>query len=226
VTRLAGDPLGRTWYDLRRAVARRRRLLAGGLAAGAVAASLTAVAPAEPPSVNVLVAARDLPGGRPLRPGDLRELALPTAAVPDGALRAGTSLTGRLLAGPVRRGEPLTDVRLAGPALAAGYADAGADLVATAVRIADPGAVSLVQPGDVVDVLAAAVQPGEARPAGAAVVAAGVRVVMVPRDLGAGGAAAAMGDGALVVLATTARVAGVLAGAAVTSRLSLTVRPR
>jgi pilus assembly protein CpaB len=224
----ARGPIGHRLYDLRRATARHRRLLAAGLAAGSVAAGLSALAPAGPASVGVLVAARDLPGGRALRGDDLRQVALPAVAVPDGALRPGADVSGRLLAAPVRRGEPLTDVRLAGPALLSGYADAGQDVVATTVRIADAGAVALIRPGDVVDVLAAAVQPGEPDTGSAAVVAAGVRVLTVPGagELSAAGGQPAMGDGALVVLATSPQIAGVLARAAVTSRLSLTVRPQ
>jgi len=226
VTQRPGDPIGSTLRTAQRAVARHRRLLAAGLSAGAVAAGLSAVLPEPPPAERVLVAARDLSGGRTLRPGDVTQVALPEAAVPDGALRVGAETSGRLLAAPVRRGEPLTDVRLAGPALVSGYTEAGEELVATPVRIADAGAVALVRPGDVVDVLAAAVQAVDADSAGAAVVAAGVRVLTVPRSALDGlGAAPALGDGALVVLGTTPSAALVLARAAVTSRLSLTVRP-
>ena len=55
----------------------------------------------------------------------------------------------------------------------------------------------------------------------AEVVASGVRVVTVPTeqdDL-------AVADGALIVVAVTDRIAADLAGAAVSSRLSLTLRP-
>jgi Flp pilus assembly protein CpaB len=61
---------------------------------------------------------------------------------------------GRLVAGPVRRGEPLTDVRLLGPSLLAAVAR-GPDVVAVPVRFADAGAAALLRPGDRVDVLAA-----------------------------------------------------------------------
>ncbi len=52
----------------------------------------------------------------------------------------------------MRAGETITDVRLVGPALLAGYGD---QLVAAPVRIADAGSAALLQPGDVIDVLAA-----------------------------------------------------------------------
>jgi Flp pilus assembly protein CpaB len=132
------------------------------------------------------------------------------------------ALAGRVLAGPVRAGEPITDVRLVGRSLLEGYGDG---LVATPVRIADAESARLLRSGDVIDVLAATAAAetgaGEAR-----LVAAGVRVVVVPRAedsaLGGGG----FGEGALVVLATTPATATRLASAAVTSRLSLTISGR
>jgi multisubunit Na+/H+ antiporter MnhG subunit len=86
------------------------------------------------------------------------------------------------------------------------------------VRIADPGAARLLQPGAVVDVLASS----DRETSGAApIVASAVRVVMVPvPDGNVGG----LDDGALVVLATTPATAAVLARAAVSSRLSVTIR--
>ena len=87
-------------------------------------------------------------------------------------------------------GATITDVRLVGPALLAGY---GGRLVAAPVRIADAGSARLLQPGDVIDVLAAdgASGIGDGTAAGTAggpvagearLVASGVRVVAVPRD--------------------------------------------
>jgi hypothetical protein len=76
--------------------------------------------------------------------------------LPDGVLRPGASFAGRVLTGPIRRGEPLTDVRLLGRGLLAGQSDG---LVATPVRIADADAAQLVSPGDVIDVLAASTGP-------------------------------------------------------------------
>ena len=99
-----------TRTSVRRAVARHRRLLAAGLGAGAVAAALTAVAPAPPDTVGVLTAARDLAAGTALAPADLVVAALPAALVPAGALTDVAAVAGRLAAGPVRQGEPLTDV--------------------------------------------------------------------------------------------------------------------
>ncbi|WP_199484972.1 SAF domain-containing protein [Actinomadura craniellae] len=130
---------------------RHRRAIAALFAAAAVGFGLAALRPATASGVPVLAAARDLPGGAPLRPQDLRTVALPPAAVPDGALRAGA--IGRTLAAPVRRGEPITDARLLGPGLLQGSAP---HLVATPIRIADAGTARLLRPGDLIDVLTTA----------------------------------------------------------------------
>lgn len=203
--------------DLLRAAARRRWLLAGGLAAAAVATALPSLTPTPAPATTVLAAAHDLAAGTALTAADVSSVALPTGSVPDGALPDAEQVVGRLLAGAVRRGEPLTDVRLVGPALLAslGAAASGGDLVAVPVRLADPASAALLRPGDRVDVLAAATSPDA--PPTAAVVAAAAPVLAVPppsADL----------EGALVVLATPAGTAARLAAAAVSSRLSVVVR--
>lgn len=204
------------WRELRRAVSWHRRLLAAGLAAIAVAAGIHAVEPAEPVTVPVLVAARDLAAGVPLAAADLEVRALPEALVPLGVLQPGDETVGRLLTGAVRAGETLTDVRLLGPSLVDGLS-AGA--VATPVRVADAGVAGLVRPGDRVDVLATPATL-DAEVGATHVAASGVIVVAVPDPSTPGG----FGDGALLVLATSPQTAADLAAATVTSRLSITVR--
>lgn len=197
--------------DLLRAASRHRRLLAAGLAAAAVASGLSAVAPTAPPSTQVLTAARDLAAGTALAAEDLVPAAVPEALVPDGALLETAAAVGRVVAGPVRRGEPLTDVRLLGAALL----PAGSS-VAVPVRLAEPATGALVRAGDVVDVLSASPEGG----AVAAVVATGLPVLSVP-DL-----SDAAGEGALVVVAASRSTAARLAAAAVTGRLSVVVHGR
>ena len=193
------------------AAARHRALLAGGLVAAAVASALGVLAPTPATQVQVLAAARDLPSGAVVTPDDLAPLALPASAVPSGVLVDAATVVGRLVAGPVRRGETLTDVRLLG----AGLLAAGSD-VAVPVRLAEPATSALVQAGDRVDVLSA---PPEGA-ASAQVVAAGLTVLAVPA------LADDVAEGALVVVAAPPQVAARLAAAAVTGRLSLTVRGR
>lgn len=172
--------------SLRLAVARHRRLLAAGSVAAAVAAAVQGLAPAPPPQHGVWVAARDLPAGHLLSGGDLRRVAMPPAAVPDGA--AGRAAEGEVLAAPLRRGEPLTDVRLLGPGLLAGRP---AGTVAVTVRVADPLAAVAVRAGSRVDVLALPVSGAEGwRPEdGSTLVAADALVLALP-------GAADGGDGA------------------------------
>ncbi len=197
--------------ELLRAVSRRRGLLAGGLAAAAVATALPSLAPAPPPTTTVLALARDLPAGTTLSAGDLVPLDLPRQAVPDGAVTGPDHLVGRLLAGAGRRGEPVTDVRVVSPGLLAGLPDG---FVAVPVRLADAATVRLLRAGDAVDVLAADSTPGSAT---AATIAAGAPVLAVPADDGGF-------EGALVVVAAPAATAARLAAAAVSSRLSVVVR--
>jgi Flp pilus assembly protein CpaB len=179
-------------------------------------AGLTAVSsppvPAQAGTVEVLAAARDLPGGAMLAAGDVRRLALPAAAVPAGALPVGGSVVGRVLAGAIRRGEPLTDARVvsAGLARLAG----GPGSVAVPVRLADPDVAALLRPGDRVDVVAVT-EGGQA-----SVVVAGVPVLAVPRPPQASPA-----EGALIVLATPEYLAARLIVAALDARLAVTLRP-
>ncbi|SFF83014.1 Flp pilus assembly protein CpaB [Actinopolymorpha cephalotaxi] len=231
--------------EVTRAISRHRRLVAAGLAAAGVALALHLLAPEPPPTVTVLAAARDLPGGAPLSPGDLREVALPPHVVPAGVLRpgdpraGGSAGRGAVLAGPVRTGEPLTDARLLGPDLLARVRST-AQVVAAPVRVADPGSLALVRPGDRIDLLAAETDVDQAaRPA--RVVATQVRVLALPGSagegaagseggggplgsVGAGGSVDAGGEGGLVVVAVPAETAADLARAAVTSRISLVLR--
>ena len=208
--------LERWLREARRAVAWRRRLLAAGLLAGSMAFALHALAPPPPPGVRVVVAARDVAAGAMLRSQDLRVESRPASAVPQGSLRLSREAAGRPVVSAVRRGEVLTDVRLVGPASLRGL---GPGLVAAPVRVSDAETVALLAAGDVVDVLAANVDGGvEAR-----LVAAGARVLSVPRSPSTG-FGASLGDGALMLLATSSATAARLAAASVTDRLSVVVR--
>jgi pilus assembly protein CpaB len=175
-------------------------------------AGLTAVrapARAAPPTVPVLVAARDLAPGTVLDAADLRTAHFPASAVPPSAVQG--SVAGRTLAVAVPTGVPLTAASLAlGRVLPAGT-------VAAPVRLADPGEAALVVPGDRVDVLAA---PGSDAAAGQPTVAASdVVVLAVPApDTDDGD------QGGLLVLATTPAAAATLARDAAADRLSVTLR--
>jgi Flp pilus assembly protein CpaB len=203
---------------LRRGIGRHRRLVAAGLAAGAVAVGIGAAAPTAPQRVAVLAAAHDLSAGKHLGSHDLTTVRLRRGAVPAGALRPGTQVAGRVLASPLRRRELLTDVRLLGPGLLAHVG--AADAVAVPVRLADATTAHLLHSGDRVDVLAADPEPRAGDGSPARVVARDLRVLTVPP------AAANPGGGALVLLAASPDVAATLAGAQAGYQLSVTVLPR
>jgi Flp pilus assembly protein CpaB len=215
----------------RLAVARHRRLAVAGCVAGAVAAGIHAVSPAPPPTRTVWVAADDLPAGRMLASGDLVAARWPRESSPPATLDADQA-AGRSLATPMRRGEPLTDVRVAGPGLLAGQP---AGTLAATVPLAGAAAATLVRAGDVVDVLAAAapgldVGDGTSTSTPADVIARRVLVLAVlPGQAdgggllgGASGGVSDSGDQALVVAADepTARSLGGAGG----RELSVVVR--
>lgn len=122
-------------------------LLALGSAAGARRAPGRA---ADPRSLPVVVAARDLPAGHVLTPKDLRTARWPPTQRPADAHADPRRLEHRRLAGPVSAREPITSGRLLGHDLAAGLP---AGLVATPVAVADPHAAELVHAGNRVDLL-------------------------------------------------------------------------
>jgi pilus assembly protein CpaB len=219
VTRRGSRPTG--WLrDLRRAASWHRRLLVAGLLAASAAFAIQAVSPTPPRTVSVLVTTRDLAGGTRLSPDDVRLKRLEPAALPDGALRARTLGVGRTLGAPVRKGEVLTDVRLVGRSFLDSY---GNSLVAAPVRIADAASVRLVAPGDIVDVLAAGAGADGSATDAARLVAAAAPVVMIPPAGGSPLGETDVGQGALVVVVTSAETAARLAAAAVTDRLSLVI---
>ena len=193
--------------ELARTERRYRGLLAGGLVAAAVAVALHTLAPDPVATAPVVAARHDLAPGAVLTTADVTVLRVPTALVPAGVAPAAGDVVGRAVAGRVRRGEPLTDVRLLGAGL---LTDPGT--VAAPVRLADPATAALLHAGDRVDVLATPSEGGAAT-----TVARELPVLAVPRTDD--------GDGALVVLGATPAEASRLAGAAVGSRLSVTVLP-
>jgi Flp pilus assembly protein CpaB len=209
--------------EVRRALLWHRRLVAAVLAATAVAAALVALRPPPVETATVVTAARDLPAGARVTASDVRLTEVARAMIPSGVLTDAAEVAGRTTAGPIRRGELLTDVRLVGARLLDGY---GPGMVASPVRVADPAAAGLLQVGDRVDVLAAPAAGSSTEPA--RIVAAGVPVISVPKpatDGLAGLDPAPLAEGALLVLATTPGVAADLATAAVSDRLSITLRP-
>jgi Flp pilus assembly protein CpaB len=204
--------LRRRWGRLRRTVLTWRRPLAAALAAVAVLAAVRAATAPPEPTRPVVVAAHDLPGGRPLTAGDLSRSGLPLEAVPSGATDDPGPLIGRTLAAPLRRGEPVTDVRVVGEGLLEGYPTR----VAAPVRIADAGVARLLRVGDRVDVVAT--DPGHGR---ARVVTRLAPVVALPRERGGPASEPGLAGGALLVVAVPPATAVELAGATASDLLSV-----
>jgi Flp pilus assembly protein CpaB len=206
---------------------RHRRALAAVLAGVVVWGVTSELRPPDPATGPALVAVRDLAPGALLGAADLQVVQRDLAALPVDAARGPDEVVGRTVSFPVRAGEPLTARHVVGGGLLEAL---GPGLVATPVALADAASGSLVSRGDLVDVLAAASGAATGSPT-ASVVASRVRVLVAPaREQGAtggllGAPAAAGGDaGAGLVLATTTEQALAIARAAVTSRLSLTIR--
>lgn len=132
-----------------------RRGLAAVCVAVAALATLRSIAPPPPPVVETWVAARDLPAGTELGPGDLEQASYAPQSVPDGVVVAPE---GRRLASPLRRGEPVTDARVLGPDLLDGYPGR----TAVPVRVLDATVVDLVRVGDPVDLVSADPSTGAA----------------------------------------------------------------
>lgn len=198
------DRLSRLTRPVRRAVLRRRRLLAAALTAIAVGAGIHATTSAPPALVGVQVAAHDLSPGVVLADGDLTTAQFAPGSVPE---RLAAAPLGRTLAAPLRAGEPLTDVRLVGP----GLAGALSGRTAVPVRLPDAEMASLLHAGDRIDLVAT-----DPEGSGARVVASDALVLAVPRVAGSGAVGSPSGlSGDLVVVAITSREVNDVSDAAV-----------
>jgi pilus assembly protein CpaB len=216
------QPSGDASRRLRRLATRHRRSLAACLVGIAVLAAVSALRP--PPTVTrpVVVAAGDLPAGVVLRESDVRTIAVPADYAGAATIADPATVADRTLATPILAGEPVTTTRLVNSGLGSGGMAPGRGEVAAPIRIADPGVVGLLAPGDIVDVLVADEAEGQAR-----VAARSVRVITIPRSRPTtdGGLMSPSGgggtDGSLVLLAVTPTTAIGLAQAAAHGALSL-----
>lgn len=195
--------------SLRRVVMARRRPLAALLAAAAVAAGIQTVRAEPPARVLVTVAAHDLPAGQVLTTEDVRRVGFAPDSVPENLAQ---DAPGRTLAAPLRAGEPVTDVRLVGPALVDGYPGR----VAVPVRLPDGAMAGLLRVGDRIDLVAADPQGGAAE-----VVARDVPVLAlpdVPAETGATGL-----TGRLVVVGAAPHDVTRIADAAVRTFITIAI---
>lgn len=165
---------------------------------------------------DVVVTTRDLSPGSALTADDIRLETRTASTVPDGSRSEVDSVVGSTLAGPARRGEVITDVRLLGPRLA--ESAAGPDARIVPLPLADAALVDLVRPGDIVDIVAApTVADAESS---ARLIATDAVVVLVsakPTGPTPGGA------GRVVLVALPAAAAKTVAGAALVQAITLTL---
>jgi Flp pilus assembly protein CpaB len=188
-----------------------RRVAAGALVVLAAVAAVRSDPRGE--QTDIVVAARDLSPGIELTAADVALETRMAATVPDGSQANLEAVLGSTLAGPARRGEVLTDVRLLGPRLA--ESAAGPDARIVPLHLADSALLDLIRPGDVVDVLVASDVDGETDPQVVATDAVVVLVSEKQRGPGSGG-------DRVVLVALPAHAANGVAGAALTQTVTLT----
>ena len=195
-----------------------RTLAARRIAAGALVILAAVVALRSDPQgdrIEIVVATRDLPSGVALTADDVRLENRTAATVPDGSQSDVGAVIGATLAGPARRGEVLTDVRVLGPRLAESVA--GPDARIVPLPLADSALLDLVRPGDVVDVLAAGAE-GSATDARPHLVATDAVVVLVSEKP----KGASSGSDRVVLVAVGAHAANAVAAAALLQTVTLT----
>ncbi|HVQ50180.1 MAG TPA: SAF domain-containing protein [Mycobacterium sp.] len=190
-----------------------RRFVAGALVILAAVVALRTNPQGD--RAEIVVATRDLASGVELTADDVRIENRTAATVPDGSQSDIDAVIGATLAGPARRGEVLTDVRVLGPRLAESVA--GPDARIVPLPLADSALLDLVRPGDVVDVLAAATSDtgADARPRLMATNAVVVLVSEKPKGAGSG-------SGRVVLVALPVHSANDVAAAALVQTVTLT----
>jgi hypothetical protein len=193
-----------------------RRVAAGGLVVLAAVAAVRS--DPDDDRADVVVAARDLTPGAALTPDDVHLEKRSATTLPDGAQADVGAVIGSTLAGPTRRGEVLTDVRLLNSRLAESTAGPGARIVP--LHLADGALIDLVRVGDVVDVLAApATDADTGKQAASRVVATDAVVVLVsPKPK-----VQASDTDRVVLVALPARVANTVAGSVLGQEVTLTL---
>lgn len=156
MTPFTGPPAPRRGARLREALERtlwRTRFVLAALCAGLAAAVLVATAaPAPPPTVRVVVTARDVDAGSRLAARDVRTVTVAAALAPAGTLRDADDAVGRTPAVGLPAGSVLSPALLAGDGVAA---SAPTGRVVVALPLDDAALLTLASAGDRVDLLTA-----------------------------------------------------------------------
>ena len=132
--------------------ARARRWVTALLAGLAVVVALAAMRPAGTTGTGetTVVAARLIPSGAIIGPGDVRVEARPAEHLPESATGDVAAVVGRRAGGPIEARSVVTTERLAGPGLLAGRSHGRVAMTVPVMEVALTG----VQPGSSVDVYA------------------------------------------------------------------------
>ncbi|MBF9520297.1 flagellar biosynthesis protein FlgA [Mycobacterium sp. MHSD3] len=171
--------------------------------------------------VEVMVAVHDLHPGTILTGDDVRPERRSSTILPDGVSTNAGTIVGATLAGPVRRGEMLTDLRVLGPRLA--ESAAGKDARIVPVPLGDAATVDMIRTGDIVDILTVADRgPGapDIAPPEPAVLATGAVVVLVSPKPSTKG----VGTQRVVMVALPPQQANRVAATALVQAITLTLR--
>jgi pilus assembly protein CpaB len=201
-------------HNMRRAVSWHRRKLAVLAAIAAVLTVVSAAAPAGPPTLRVVRATGLLAAGSVVSASDVELAEVVEAALPRGALSDPEAVIGSRLVGPVAERQVLTEVDLLSR-----HAAADAGHVVAPLRLADSDLGALVQPGALIDVIAADREGG-----GANVIATAVRVLTVPPPPRDDDRTGSTESGALLLVEVDSKTATLLAQAAASSRISIVLR--
>jgi pilus assembly protein CpaB len=159
--------------------------------------------------ITVVKAKYQLPGGTVVSASDLVLDRVVASDAPEGVITDPLALVGKTLAVPVAENQMMTPLTATATRTSVPQGHVIAPL-----RLGDAALATLLRPGDVVDVIAAGAQSEQA-----AVVAAGARVVTIPKlpdDRASPGS-----EGALVLLDVDSQTASVLAHAGASATLSI-----
>lgn len=184
-----------------------RRWIAAAAAFAAVFAGVGVLQPQRTPTLTVVAAAHDLPGGTTLAASDLMRLQLPADAAPDGAVPDAAAVVGKVVNAPLTARSPITRATVS----------TGADLarpgfVVVAVPLTNAALAGLLTAGTHIDLI------GTGK---AGVVASNARVVAAPSAEGGGILTSAS---RVLLVEVTAETAAALAGALDAGGLTIAVR--
>lgn len=134
------------------------------------------VAPKVEKQARVVVAARDMPIGTLLQPGDLKLVSLPERDLPAGAILLVKNASNRVLLYPANTNEPVLQQKLSGVTTAEGLPSTiEPGYRAVSVQVTDTGVLAMVQPNSRVDVLFT--RPGSVTEASTSIILQNVKVL-------------------------------------------------